>query len=100
MRQSVVNDAFRSCLEAVKEETPELFPPDHGPGDYDVDRSLRGASDSRAKALGVSLDDINVVNRWRKVEEAKGRKTSQGMSDGYADVELIRPMCIRYTVRL
>lgn len=100
MRQSVVNDAFRSCLEAVKEETPELFPPDHGPGDYDIDRSLRRASDSRAKALGVSLDDINAVNRWRKVEEAKGRKTSQGMSDGYADVELIRPMCIRYTVRL
>jgi len=61
-RQSVMNDAFWSCLEAVKEDTPELFPPDQDVGDYDIDRTLRQASDSHAKALGVSLDDINAMN--------------------------------------
>jgi len=61
-RQSVMNDAFRACLEAVKEDAPELFPPDQDVGDYDIDRLLRQGLDSRAKALGVSLDDINAVN--------------------------------------
>lgn len=95
--QATMNEAFRSCLEAVKEDTPELFPTDQEVSDYDIDRTLRRASDSRAKALGVSLDDINGIHRWAKVERAKGRKPAQSMSDRYADVEHLRPMFIRYT---
>jgi hypothetical protein len=63
----------------------------------DIDRSLRRGSDSRAKALGVSTDDINGVHRWEKVEQAKGRKAAQSMSDHYADVEHLRPVFMRYT---
>lgn len=95
-KQSVMNDAFLSCLETVKEDFPEVFPTDLKVPDFDIDRSMRRGSDSRAKALGVSESDINAVNRWRKVEMAKGKKASHGMSDHYADVEFMRPMFTRY----
>ena len=92
-----MNEAFRSCLEVVKEDSPDLFPPDQSVPDYDIDRTLRRGSDSRAKALGVSLDDINAIHRWSKVERAKGKKPAQSMSDRYSDVEMMLPMFIRYT---
>jgi hypothetical protein len=95
--QATMNEAFRSCLEVVKEDTPDLFAPDEKVTDFDIDRSLRRASDSRAKALGVSIDDINGVHRWEKYEKAKGRRAAQSMSDHYAGVEHLRPMFIRYT---
>ena len=95
--QATMNEAFRSCLEAIQEDAPELFPPDQKVSDFDIDRTLRRASDSRAKALGVSIDDINGIHRWTKVERAKGRKPAQSMSDHYADVEHLRPMFERYT---
>jgi hypothetical protein len=95
--QATINEAFRSCLDAVMEDAPELFPPGQKVSDYDIDRSLRRGSDSRAKALGVSLDDINGIHRWTKVEKAQGRKPAQSMSDRYADVEHLRPMFERYT---
>lgn len=95
--QATMNEAFLSCLETVKEDTPDLFAPDQQVSDFDIDRTLRRALDSRAKALGVSLDDINGVHRWEKIERAKGRKAAQSLSDSYADVEHLRPMFMRYT---
>lgn len=97
VKQSVMNAAFLSCLETVREDSPDLFPPGQSVPDYDVDRSLRRGSDSRAKALGISQQDIDAMNRWRIFERARGRKPAQSMSDGYADVELLRPMFLRYT---
>jgi hypothetical protein len=95
--QGTMNAAFLSCLETVKEDSPDLFAPDQKVTDFDIDRSLRRGSDSRAKALGVSTDNINGVHRWEKVEQAKGRKAAQSMSDHYADVEHLRPVFMRYT---
>jgi len=97
MKQSVLNAAFLSCLEAVLEDSPELFPPGLSVSDYDVNRSIRRGSDSRAKALGTDLQDINAMNRWKVYEQAQGKRPLQSMSDSYADVELLRPMFIRYT---
>lgn len=96
-RQASVNEAFKSCLQEVKDGTPELFAPDQEVSDHDINRSFRRGSDSRAKALGISPDDINAVHRWRVHERAKGKKAAQSMSDHYADVAYLRPMFQRYT---
>jgi hypothetical protein len=95
--QASMNDAFKTCLQEVQDEAPELFAPDQKVSDFNVDRSFRRGSDSRAKALGTSPDDINAVHRWRVHERAKGRKAAQSMSDHYADVAYLRPMFKRYT---
>jgi hypothetical protein len=40
---------------------------------YQVFRTLRRTSDTRALEMRVSKDDIVVVNRWTGVEKAQGR---------------------------
>jgi hypothetical protein len=95
--QSVMNSAFISCVEAAAEIAPDLFPVDLGPGDFDINRSLRRGSDTRAKVVGVHEPDINQMNRWRKWERAKGKRPAQSMSDRYSDVALLIPSFLRYT---
>jgi hypothetical protein len=95
-KQAEMNAALLSCLESVHKEQPNLFPPDVSVSDYNVDHSFCRGSDSRAKALGIALDDINAVHRWRKVEKARGGQPAQSMSDSYADVKLTCPQFMQY----
>ena len=60
-------------------------------------RSLRRGSQSTAKNRGVASTDQDVVNRWRKIEEAKGRRAALPMRDSYADVTFLLPAHLRYT---
>jgi hypothetical protein len=90
-KQAEMNAAFLSCLESVHKEQPNLFPLDASVSDYNVDHSFCRGSDSRAKALGIVLDDINTVHPWRKVERARGWWLAQSMSDSYADIKLTHP---------
>jgi hypothetical protein len=45
-----------------------------------VYHSFRHASDSRAISKEVALADIRVINRWQKVEKAKGQGPSYDMT--------------------
>jgi hypothetical protein len=48
--QATMNEAFRSCLETVKEDTPDLFAPDQKVTDFDIDRSLRPIRETFSRA--------------------------------------------------
>ena len=98
-----MNQMFLSCLVSVYESEPNLFPRNitsvsDVEEKYNVFRSFRRGSDSRAKAMGVSVPDINTVNRWKTKEKSKGTaKPGGGMSNLYADVELLSEAFLRYT---
>ena len=64
---------------------------------YNVFRSFRRGSDSRAIAMGVNPTDIDVVNRWSKKEAAGTSRTSHKMKHHYADVTILLPAFERYT---
>jgi hypothetical protein len=64
---------------------------------YHLFRSFRHASDSRAIAKGLNLSDIQVVNRWHKVEKAAGQRPSYDMSQHYAQIDLLVDCFLRYT---
>ena len=64
---------------------------------YHVYHSFRRASDSRAISKEVALADIRVVNRWQKVEKAKGQRPSYDMTQHYAQVDLLIDCFLRYT---
>ena len=64
---------------------------------FSVFRSLRRSSDTRALNQGVSPDDIDVVNRWKAVESAKGKKPSRSMRHHYAETALLKEPFLRYT---
>ena len=57
-------------------------------------RSLRRASDARAINSKVSSNDTDVVNRWKRVEGAKGKQVSGPIMQHYSDF----PYLIRRTL--
>jgi len=65
---------------------------------FSLRRSLRRGSDSQAIAQQVAPDDIDLNNRWRRVEQAGSRKaTFQKMRQHYADVRILLPALLRYS---
>ena len=51
---------------------------------------LRRGSTTRAINQGVSQNDIDVMNRWKAVESAKGKKPAREMRQHYAEVNLLK----------
>ena len=64
---------------------------------FSIFRSLRRASDTRAIEMKVAEADIDVVNRWKGVEAAKGSRPSRSMRQHYAEVEHLRLPFLRCT---
>ena len=97
-----VNDCFLEALENVYEAKQDLFPAKiQTLGDiklcYHIYRSPRRTSDTRALEKNVSSTDIDIVNRWKKVEKADGKKIVGEMKHYYADVTLLMGPFKRYT---
>jgi hypothetical protein len=99
------NDMLHELLEELLIQDPSLFPSHIRSQEailakYHVYRSFRRASDSRAIAKEVAIADIRVVNRWQKVEKAKGQRPSYDMTQHYAQVDLLIDCFLRYTMAM
>ena len=51
--------------------------------DYSFFRSFRKSAEGRARAAGLDADIQNAMNRWKKIERAKGRRPRFDMADHY-----------------
>jgi hypothetical protein len=96
-----IDDLLHEVLEDLHTSKRALFPPDVDLEDlqksYKVFRTFRKTSDTRAMEKGVSPDDIDTVNRWKKDEEAGGVRPGKIMRHRYAQFdELLEPF-LRYT---
>jgi hypothetical protein len=99
---SQANEILHELMCALLDQEPSLFPShvsSHSDvlAKYHIFRSFRRASDSRAIAKGINLSDIRVVNRWHKVEKAKGQRPTFDMSQHYAQINLLVDCFLRYT---
>ena len=92
---------FLEVIEPLFDNERSLFPPDiereHLSSVYQVFRTLRKSSDSRALDMGVGQSDIDTVNRWSKVEKAGARRPRLEMRQHYAQPELLVKPFLRYT---
>jgi hypothetical protein len=52
---------------------------------YGISRSYWKTSETRARRAGMAKDDVETVNRWRKVERAKGKMPQFDMAEHYSD---------------
>jgi len=99
---SIVNDMLHEILIEIFETNQNLFPrnillKDQIIDKYQCFRSFRRGSDTRAIEQQVDDKDIDVVNRWRTVEEAQGKRPNRSMMHHYAELDqLINPF-LRYT---
>jgi hypothetical protein len=97
-----INGALIEMLEEIFEADPSLFPPgitskENLSENYQAFRTLRKTSDTRAIEKWVGKLDIDVVNRWATVENAKGQKPSRPMRQHYAQFELLVTPFLQYT---
>ena len=45
----------------------------------------------------LNKDDVDIVNRWKSVEAAKGKRPKLAMKQHYADVQVILKPFLSYT---
>jgi hypothetical protein len=100
-----MNEAFLELICEIYEAKPKLFGLDvTGIGDlsekYNVFRSFRRGSESRAVAMKVSEADRYVVNRWKKKENAGTGKVSHAIDQHYVDIAMVKDSFIRYTTAM
>ena len=67
------------------------------PDKFNVFRSFRRGSKSRAVAMKVSEADRYIVNRWKKKEAAGANKVSHEIGQHYVDISLVNDAFYRYT---
>ena len=99
---SEMNEVFLDLLSEILEEDRELFAVDiQSTNDlhekYNVFRSFRRGSKSRAVSCNVSEGDRFIVNRWRKKEKAGSSKIALSIDQYYVDVSLAKDPFLRYT---
>jgi hypothetical protein len=81
----------------IQEARPELISKEvQVYKEYGVNRSFRRGATSEARARGVSPEDIDLINRWRSFESAKGKRPRMTMRDHYSDIRLMVPALVRF----
>lgn len=99
---SDMNDLFIEVLIEIYEDDPKLFGIDILEASdltekFNVFRSFRRGSESRAVAMKVSEADRYVVNRWKKKETAGTGKVRHSIDQHYVDVSMVKESFLRYT---
>jgi hypothetical protein len=99
---SEMNDLMIELLLEIYELRRDLFAVDVKSSSdisekYNVFRSFRRGSESRAVAQKVSEADRYVVNRWRKKEVAGTGKVCHPIDQHYVDVSIVKDSFLRYT---
>ena len=97
-----MNELFLEVLSEIFEAQPDLFAPDikttADVGDkYNVFRSFRRGSESRAVAKKVSEADRYIVHRWKRKESAGANRVNHPIDQHYVDVQLVTDSFLRYT---
>ena len=93
--------AILERLAQIQLKMPSLIPGDVNVlEEYGISRSFRRGSTSEARARGVDDRDVDLANRWRNVENARGRKPRLAMRDHYSDIRILIPALIKYSAAL
>ena len=85
-------------LEQIQKDRPDILDPSiEVTEEFGLSRSFRRGSDSRAVEQDLSEMIINLNNRWRKFEKAKGKRPTFQMLEHYADIELLLKTFLGYS---
>jgi hypothetical protein len=98
---SFIEDIVSDRLQVVKDSRPGLIPQEVDCySQFVISRSYRRGATSTAKVRGVDKDTVNLVNRWRKFENAKGRQPRLSMQDHYSDIQILVPELTKFSQAL
>ena len=85
-------------LERIRKEHPNLISEtDDIQGDYGLSRTFRRTAEGRARAANRDSSVQNAMNRWKKIEQAKGRCPRFNMVDHYSHARDLMHVTWRYS---
>jgi hypothetical protein len=92
---------FVERLLIVQAARPDVIPMDVDISEqFGVSRSVRRGSTSIARTRGVDDKQVELINRWRKVESARGKKPTLPMREHYSDLSILIPEMVKYSLAL
>lgn len=90
-----VDEFYKLQVQRVQTQRPDLIDAKVNVwGDFRVFRSFQKGSESRATEAGVSIREIDLINRWRK------NKHSMPMRDYCLDMLLVKSRYLQYSKSL
>ena len=91
------NDILHYFLKKVQLERNDLIlDSDDVVQHYRFFRSFRKSAEGRARSAGLDSDMMNTMNRWKKIESARGRRPRFNMVDHYSSARDLMPVSWRY----
>eukprot|EP00804_Cyclotella_cryptica_P012529 CCRYP_017722-RA/>CCRYP_017722-RA protein AED:0.41 eAED:0.41 QI:0/-1/0/1/-1/1/1/0/326 len=94
------NALVRHYIQIIQEEDENLFDTKSDITRYGISRTFRKTSETRARRAGIPKEQVEMVNQWRKVECAGGRKPNFDMADHYSDASQLGTLMWRYSYAL
>lgn len=91
---------FRKYLQRVQENTDLIDKDINVDAYYSTNRTPRKTALTRAKRAGIGKDLQDEMNRWKKIEAAKGKKVKFHMRNHYAEACLLMPVTWLYSYAL
>ena len=97
-----LDDMLHEVLRKIYEDNKNLFPDnivslEKMKNHYQCFCSFRRASNTQALEQKVATSDIDILNRWKKVEAREGRRPGFLMQQHYAQFDLLLKPFLRYT---
>jgi hypothetical protein len=101
VKAKTIEMELMECLQGIKETEPGLIPLDLDVyEDFGISRSFRRGATSTARTRGVDDKYVNLINRWRTFEDAKGQRPTLSMQDHYSDIQIILPELMEFSKAL
>ena len=92
------DDVLHSYLKRIQGEKPELIAPtDPVEDNYSLHRTFRRTAEGKARIANLDSGDQNAMNRWRKIEVAKGKRPRFNMVEHYSHAKELIPVTWRYS---
>jgi hypothetical protein len=97
----VYESALMERLQQVQNTTRGVIPEDVEVFEnFGISRSFRRGATSTARTRGVRDKHMDLINRWRKFESAKGRRPAMAMHEHYSDIVILIPELVKFSQAL
>jgi hypothetical protein len=97
----VYDSGFVERLLVLQAARPYVIDPDVDLSEqFGISGSFRRGSTSDARTRGVVDKYVQLINRWRTVESARGRQATLPMKEHYSDIAILVPEMVKYSLAL
>ena len=97
---SEYNGLVRHYVEVLRDEGTHGVLEDAELVRYGISRTFRKTSETRARRAGIPKEQVETVNRWKKIERAKGKRPQFAMVDHYANARELSTLTWKYAYAL